>query len=214
MIAFEPESGRLFLEFIDAPTLKDLVTDQTYATNPERIHIILKHLAEVVADLHEGVLCSHPVIHNDLKPCNLMVLPGDEVSLIDFSHSYVPNHNPSFVTERDRDPIGTAKYMAPEKWDCNYSLGNQSDVFAFGVLGYVAATGQYPFEGTPAQLEEIIKNTQPVYPLKLNVPISRNLASIIMDCLAKDPKGRPTMRHVADSLRLSQQVSRPSYNFE
>ena len=215
LIAFEPETCRLFLEFIDSPTLKDLIATKVYQAQPERIHGILTRLAETVADLHEGVLCTGPIVHGDLKPCNLMILPGDEVKLIDFSHAYKPTQKPSYVSARDNNPIGTAKYLSPERWECDYSKGKESDVFAFGVLGYVAATGQYPFEGDPAQLEKIIKTNQPVSPLKLNVPISRNLASIITDCLIKEPSRRPSMRHVANALQISQQaITRSSIPLE
>jgi serine/threonine-protein kinase len=121
----------------------------------------------------------------------------DEIRLIDFSHSFFEGNLPPFITDKKQNPSGTAKYTAPEKWDGDFTKGFESDVFAFGVLAYYATTGKHPFDGDPAQIEQAIRETEPVSPLKIEMPVHRSLAVIILQCLEKNPAQRPTMEQVA-----------------
>jgi len=198
-IGFDGDKCQLVLEYIEAPTLKELTGAGLHQTNPDRVYHLLTSLAQTVADLHNGKQCQAPIIHNDLKPCNVLV-QGNKAHLIDFTHAYIHQQKPAFLTKRDVNPIGTAAYMSPEKWDCNYSFGKESDVWAFGVLAYLTATGHYPFTGSNAQIEQAACEMEPISPLKFGT-VSRNLTVLIMECLNKNPKRRPTMEHLANSLQ-------------
>ena len=107
-----------------------------------------------MADLHDGILCDRPIVHNDLKSMNVLVpmASPEESLLIDFSHSYFCDNLPPFITDKKEDRVGTAKYMALEKWEGDFEHGCKSDVFAFGVMAYYACTGKHPFEGEQAQI--------------------------------------------------------------
>src|SRR5690242_15963203 len=127
-LAYEATSHRLFLEFIEAATLNDLVKAGVTTRDPGRTHKILQSVAETVADMHAGIFCGRPIIHNDLKSMNVLVpaaFPGESI-LIDFSHSYFESNLPPFIADKKQDLVGTAKYMAPEKWDKDYSHGFKS----------------------------------------------------------------------------------------
>jgi serine/threonine protein kinase len=198
-LAYDAATHRLFLEYLEAVTLNELVQTGVTLKDQSRTHKILQCVAETVADMHAGILCDRPIIHNDLKSMNVLVptaFPTEGI-LIDFSHSYFAGYLPPFITDKKNDPVGTAKYMAPEKWDGDYTNGFKSDVFAFGVMAYYACTGRHPFDGEPARIEKQIREVTPPSPIQAGFDVLRNISAIIMSCLEKKPEQRPTMEFVA-----------------
>ena len=200
-LAFDATSHHLFLEYIEATTLHDLVKAGETLKNPARTHQLLQSVAETTADMHAGILCGRPIVHNDLKSMNVLVPAAAprETILIDFSHSYFEHHLPPFIVDKKNNPVGTARYLAPEKWDGDFTHGFKSDVFAFGVMAYYAYTGRHPFEGDLAQIEQQIREATPPSPIELGVNVLRNTLATMMACLAKKPAQRPSMEHVARS---------------
>lgn len=198
-LAYDAMTHRLFLEFIEGTTLQELIRLGVTCKQPARTHRILQSVAETVADMHAGIFCGRPIVHNDLKSMNVLVpvAEPDDMRLIDFSHSYFDGNLPPFITDKKHEPSGTAKYLAPEKWDGDFTKGFEGDVFAFGVLAYYATTGKHPFDGSPADIEDVIRKTTPPSPLKSKHHVLRNTALIIMACLEKDPGRRPPMEKVA-----------------
>jgi serine/threonine-protein kinase len=198
-LAYDDASHRLFLEFVEGAPLHELVMAGITLQDPGRTHQLLQSVAETVADMHAGILCGRPIVHNDLKSMNVLVPAAAprETRLIDFSHAYFEGHLPPFITDHKHDPAGTAKYMAPEKWAGNYEHGLKSDVFAFGVLAYFACTGRHPFEGDQAQLEQQVRERKPPSPIELGARVLRSTVAAIMSCLEKEPERRPAMEHVA-----------------
>jgi serine/threonine protein kinase len=200
-LAYDPITHRLFLEYIEGETLDELARKGVTGNDRGRTHRLLQSLAETIADMHAGIFCGQPLVHNDLK-CGNVLVPAtapDGTLLIDFSHSYFEGSPPDFITNKKEDPKGTALYSAPEKWDGDFTEGFKSDVFAFGVTAYYASTGMYPFEGTPAQIERAMHQGKPASPLKPGHNLLRTTADVIMSCLEKNPKRRPTMERVAQA---------------
>jgi len=198
-LAYDAAAHRLFLEYVEGTTLNELVRAGVTVKDRSRTHKILQSVAETVADMHSGILCDRPIIHNDLKSMNVLVpaaLPAEAI-LIDFSHAYFAGYLPPFITDKRQNPVGTAKYMSPEKWDGDYTNGFKGDVFAFGVMAYYACTGRHPFEGEPAQIEKQIREMTPPTPIQAGFDVLRNTSVIIMSCLEKRPEQRPSMEHVA-----------------
>jgi serine/threonine-protein kinase len=154
-----------------------------------------------VADLHAGIFCGRPIIHNDLKSMNVLVPTAQpaEIRLIDFSHSYFAGYLPPYIADKKENPVGTAKYMAPEKWDGDYTNGFKGDVFAFGVMAYYAYTGKHPFDGEVAMIEKQIREMAPPSPIQLGFDVLRNTSVTVMSCLEKKPDQRPSLEQVARS---------------
>jgi serine/threonine protein kinase len=198
-LAFDAATHRLFLEYIEGATLHELVRAGVTRAHPGRTHRLLQSVAETMADLHAGILCGRPIVHNDLKDMNVLVPDAapEETRLIDFSHSYFEGNPPSFILDKKHNPAGTARYTAPEKWEGDFTKGFMADVFAFGVMAYYASTGKYPFDGTQAQIERGIMEVTPPSPLKLVNNVLRNTVVVIMACLEKNPDRRPSMAQVA-----------------
>jgi len=198
-LAYDAATHRLFLEYIEAETLDDLVRQGVTLTDQRRTHRLLQSLAETVADMHAGIFCGQPLVHNDLKSRNVLVpvtAPG-ETRLIDFSHSFFEGNLPPFITDKKQNPAGTAQYSAPEKWEGDFTKGFKGDVFAFGVTAYYAYMGKYPFDGAIAKIGRAIQELPTPSPLKRGHNLLRNTAAIIMDCLEKNPDRRPSMEQVA-----------------
>ena len=198
-LAYDAALHQLFLEYVEATTLHDLVNAGETINDPARTHQLLQSVAETVADMHAGILCDRPIVHNDLKSMNVLVpvaTPND-TRLIDFTHSYFEGNLPPFIVDKKHNPAGTAKYLAPEKWAGDFANGFKGDVFAFGVLAYYACTGKHPFDGSPAQIERAIREESPASLLKSAVHVHRSLVVIIMQCLEKIPDHRPSMEQVA-----------------
>ena len=198
-LAYDAAAHRLFLEFVEATTLNELVQSGVTVKDQSRTHKILQSVAETVADMHGGILCDRPIIHNDLKSMNVLVPLASPMEgiLIDFSHSYFAGNLPPFITDKREKPMGTAKYMAPEKWDDDYTNGFKSDVFAFGVMAYFACTGKHPFDGDTARIKKQIQEVTPPSPIQLGFDVLRNISAIIMSCLEKKSEQRPSMEFVA-----------------
>jgi len=198
-LAYDAAKHRLFLEYIEAETLQHLIQTGITRAQPGRTHRLLQSVAETVADLHAGIFCGRPIVHNDLKSMNVLVpmAAPDDTRLIDFTHSYFEGNLPPFIVDKKHNPAGTAKYLAPEKWAGDFTDGFRGDVFAFGVMAYYACTGKHPFDGSPAQIEHAIREQEPASLLKSEFPVHRSLAVIIMQCLEKIPDQRPSMEQIA-----------------
>lgn len=198
-LAYDAGAHRLFLEYIEGATLHELVQAGVTRADPGRTHRLLQSVAETVADMHEGIWCGRPIVHNDMKSKNILVPAAapEETRLIDFSHSYFEGNLPPFITDKKNNPAGTVKYSAPEKWEGDFTKGFKGDVFGFGVMAYYACTGKHPFDGSKAQIEKAIREVTPPSPLKLVNNVLRNTVVIIMACLEKNPDRRPSMEHVA-----------------
>ena len=199
MLAYEAASHHLFLEYVEATTLNELVQAGVTLKERGRTHKILQSVAETVADLHSGIFCGRPIVHNDLKSMNVLVpavLPAETV-LIDFSHSYFAGNLPPFIADKQQSPVGTAKYMSPEKWAGDFTHGFKGDVFAFGVMAYYGYTGRHPFDGEAAAIEQQIREATPLSPIQMGFDVFRSISVTIMSCLEKKPEQRPSMEYVA-----------------
>jgi len=211
MLAFDATTHRLFLKYIEAATLNELVQTGVTLKESARTHKMLQSVAETVADLHAGIFCGRPAVHNDLKCMNVLVPTArpTETSLIDFSHSYFADYLPPFIADKKENPVGTAKYMAPEKWAGDYMHGFKSDVFAFGVMAYYACTGRHPFDGDAAQIEKQIREVMPPSPIQLGFEVLRSTSVVIMSCLEKKPEQRPSMEQVARNYAEAASLFKP-----
>lgn len=198
-LAYDATTHQLFLEYVEGTSLHDLVKAGATLKDPARTHRLLQCVAETTADLHAGILCDRPIVHNDLKSMNVLVPDAAprEAILIDFSHSYFEHHLPPFIVDQKNNPVGTARYLAPEKWDGDFTQGFKSDVFAFGVMAYFAYTGKHPFEGSVTEIEQQIREATPKSPIELGVQVLRNTFAIVISCLEKKPERRPSMEFIA-----------------
>jgi TolB-like protein/Tfp pilus assembly protein PilF len=148
----------------------------------------------LAAQISEALAAAHSqaVIHSDIKPENIMVLPGDRVKLLDFG---VARHEVEETVTISQLPVhspiaGTLAYMAPEKF-AGSSGDARSDLFSFGVLLYEMAAGKRPFRGPNAMAlaAQVMKEDPEPFPGEEGTA-SAVLSRITFKLLQKDPASR------------------------
>lgn len=152
-IVDEEHGMLLIMEYIDGELLSD-VLQETNLSVPETIELGI-HLARGLADLH-----AVGVIHRDIKPSNIMirVLPNGMQRAIIFDlglsrfNPIVPlepddNSSSDVTATASRVAIGTPAYMAPEQILDARRATEASDIYAAGVVLYLAVSGRHPFVG-------------------------------------------------------------------
>src|SRR5436190_1634340 len=148
------------------------------------VELIVK-LARTVQYAHE-----HNILHRDIKPGNILLDAKGEPHLTDFGLARLVEAE-STVT-RTREVLGTPSYMAPEQAAGETAkLGKATDVYGLGAVLYQLLTGHPPFAGgTTYETIRLLLNTEPRQPRVLNRKIDRDLSTICLKCLEKDPKRR------------------------
>ncbi len=190
--------GRPFfsLEFVDGPSLADVIGGKP---RPWR------HAAEMVETLARAVHAIHErgLIHRDLKPANVLLTSAGVPKITDFG--LAKNLDGGGLTATG-DILGTPIYMAPEQAAGKvHDIGTHTDVYALGVILYEMLTGRPPF--LAAMSIEIVRQViadEPLSPSRLQPKVPRDLVTICLKCLEKDPKKRySSALALADDLRRS-----------
>jgi serine/threonine protein kinase/WD40 repeat protein len=138
------------------------------------------------------------ILHRDIKPSNLLLDLQGTVWITDFGLAKAEGADDLTQTG---DIVGTVRYMAPERFD-GRSLP-QGDVYALGVTLYELLTLRPAFDdANRARLIDKVLHEPPAPPRKLDRGIPRDLETVVLKCLAKDPRDRyATAEALADDLR-------------
>ena len=152
----------------------------------QAIELITK-VARIVHYAHE-----HGILHRDIKPGNILLDQKGEPHLTDFGLARLVETE-STVT-RTMEVLGTPSYMPPEQAvGNNDAVSSVTDVYGLGAVLYQLLTGQAPFAGgTTYETIKLLLDTEPRQPRLLNPKIDRDLSTICLKCLEKDPKRRYT----------------------
>jgi serine/threonine-protein kinase len=168
--------------------------------------------AELVATLAEAVQVAHQsgIVHRDLKPANILLQSKAKSGNLESDHErnggfrisdFIPKiadfglarHFDSVTAlTRTGDRMGTPSYMAPEQaMGKTRAIGPAADIYSLGAVLYELLTGSPPFRGeTTAETELQVIFQDPVPPSRLNPRVPRDLETICLKCLAKDPPRR------------------------
>src|SRR5437016_4097703 len=154
--------------------------------------ISIRNAAELIAKLARTVHYAHEhgILHRDIKPGNILVDAKGEPHLTDFGLARLLETK-STVTHT-MDVLGTPSYMAPEQASGhNEQLTSATDVYGLGAVFYQLLTGHPPFAGgTTYETVRLVLETEPRQPRFWNQKIDRELSTICLKCLEKDPKRR------------------------
>ncbi len=181
------------LELLEAGSLGDLLrgTPQT----GERSAAIVATLARAVHAAHEA-----GIIHRDLKPSNVLFASEDTPKVTDFG--LAKRLEESGQTETGQ-VLGSPSYIPPEQAQGrSKEVGPTADVYALGAILYETLTGRPPFKGTtPIDTVMQVLHDEPLPPSRLSPHVPRNLETICLKCLAKEPLRRyPTAVALAEDL--------------
>ena len=154
---------------------------------PRRGAELIAKVARTVHYAHE-----HGILHRDIKPGNILLDAKGEPHLTDFGLARLVESESS-VTQT-LDVLGTPSYMAPEQaLGNNAAVSSATDVYGLGAVLYQLLTGQPPFAGGATyETIKLLLDTEPRQPRLLNPKIDRDLSTICLKCLEKDPKRRYT----------------------
>jgi tetratricopeptide (TPR) repeat protein/predicted Ser/Thr protein kinase len=132
----------------------------------------------------------HGVLHRDVKPGNILLDAKGEPHLTDFGLARLVETE-STVT-RTLEVLGTPSYMAPEQAAGNKAqLTSVTDVYGLGAVLYQLLTGHPPFAGaTTYETVRMVLETQPRQPRLYNPKVDRDLETICLKCLEKEPAKR------------------------
>jgi TolB-like protein/predicted Zn-dependent protease len=145
-------------------------------------------MAKVARTVHYAH--EHGIFHRDIKPGNILLDAQGEPHLTDFGLARLVETE-STVT-RTKEILGTPSYMAPEQAvGETRKLTSATDVYGLGAVLYQLLTGQPPFAGgTTYETVKLLLETEPRPPRLLNPKIDRDLSTICLKCLEKDPQRR------------------------
>jgi hypothetical protein len=162
-----------------------------------------REAATMLATLAEAVQVAHQagIVHRDLKPANILLQKKPEIRHSKSETDFEPKISDFGLARRlDGDagltqtgvPMGTPSYMAPEQATGQMrAIGPGVDVYALGAILYELLTGRPPFRGeTPAETLQQVIHQEPVPPARLNPKVPRDLETVCLKCLRKEPQGR------------------------
>jgi serine/threonine protein kinase/formylglycine-generating enzyme required for sulfatase activity len=159
--------------------------------------------AQIVQTLARAVQAAHEqgIVHRDLKPANVLLAADGTPKVTDFG---LAKQGDSGMTATG-EVLGTPSYMAPEQAaGKTREVGPAADIYALGAILYELLTGRPPFKGTSSwDTVQLVVSTEPVPPSRLQPKVPRDLETICLKCLHKDPS-----RRYARAAELAQDLGR------
>ncbi len=149
-----------------------------------------REAARIVHDVAQGLAAAHAagLIHRDVKPANVMLdAHTGRARLTDFG---LARFSEDGTLTQGNVVCGTPEYMSPEQATDPESADSRSDVYALGVTLYHCLTGSPPFRGRPLDVLEQHRRDFPVPPSRLNRLVPRDLETICLKAMGREPARR------------------------
>jgi eukaryotic-like serine/threonine-protein kinase len=188
------------MDFVEGRTLAQEI--RAGPMTSARAARIAEHIARAVHHAH-----LHGILHRDLKPSNVLLDAADEPHVTDFGLAKLFDEasrgNRSLTMTGQ--VVGSPAWMAPEQaFGQPDQLTPSADVYSLGSMLYEMLTGRPPFHGeTPQAIFEQARTADPVTPRRLNASVPRDLETVCLHCLEKQPSHR-----YASALLLADDLAR------
>ncbi|MEQ8786980.1 MAG: protein kinase [Pirellulaceae bacterium] len=175
------------MDFVQGRSLSEMIRDESLSP---------RYAAELIRTTAQAVQFAHrnDTLHRDLKPANILIDAEGQPHITDFGLAkFTSDDDPaSAELTASGQILGTPSYMSPEQAQGRQShIGPATDIYSLGAVLYAALTGRAPFVAdTPLDtLLQVIRN-EPVAPRALNPKVPRDLETICLKCLEKEPHKR------------------------
>ncbi|MFC7728611.1 serine/threonine-protein kinase [Actinomadura keratinilytica] len=180
------DDGRpyLVMELLDGRDLGAVMREHPHGLPLPTVRDLGAQVAEALGAAHE-----RGVVHRDVKPANIMVLPGDRVKILDFGIARYADRTSELTGSA---VVGTPAFMAPEQFEQGARPDARTDLYALGAVLFVMLTGRPPFaaDTVGALVKKIVLDPPPrVRELRPEIP--EDLDGLVAALLAKNPADRP-----------------------
>ncbi|MDQ0680755.1 hypothetical protein QFZ30_004137 [Arthrobacter pascens] len=183
----EEGSAYLVMELVPGQPLSSII-EHEQVLSPDRTLSMIAQTARALSVAH-----AQGLVHRDIKPGNLLIMPDGRVKVTDFGIARLADQVPLTQTGQ---VMGTAQYLAPEQATGQTATGS-SDIYSLGVIGYECLTGRRPFSGE-SQIAIALAQVNDAPP-PLPDTLAKPVRALLMSMLSKDPKNRP-----ANAIKLSE----------
>ncbi|MBF8377615.1 Stk1 family PASTA domain-containing Ser/Thr kinase [Alicyclobacillus mali] len=205
-VGVEDGQQYIVMEYVDGPTLKDVIVERAPLPVEEVIRIS-RQICSALQHAHE----LH-VVHRDIKPHNILMTKSGQVKVADFGIARAATGQ-TIAHRQATTVLGSVHYFSPEQARGG-PTDAKSDIYSLGVVMYEMLTGKLPFEGDSPVSVALKHLREPfVEPRQLNRDIPQSVENIVLRCLVKEPEGRyPDMAAVmADLDAALQRPNEPKF---
>ena len=171
----------IVMEYIEGITLKEYIEQRGSLRWKDAVHFTIQIL--------KGLQHAHDkgIVHRDVKPQNIMVLPDGTIKVTDFGIARFARSDQRTITDK---AIGSVHYISPEQAR-GEKTDEKSDIYSLGVILYEMITGQLPFQAESAVSVAIMQlQREPKTPTEINGSIPMGLEQITMHAMQKTPERR------------------------
>ncbi|MBS0190344.1 MAG: serine/threonine-protein kinase [Phycisphaerales bacterium] len=168
-----------------------------FKANPRAATEFMVQIAEAISHAH-----MRGILHRDLKPANILVDETGNPHITDFG--LAKQVESDIEITQSGAIVGTPAYMAPEQASGKRGgITTATDIYGLGAVFYTLLTGRAPFSGeSVVETLDAVRHAPPSRPSGIAAGIPRDLETICLKCLEKDPKRRyPSAQALADDLR-------------
>ncbi len=171
----------IVMEYIDGITLKEYIENSGPLSWNEAVHFTLQILRGLQHAHDKGV------VHRDIKPQNIMVLPDGIIKVADFGIARFARSDQETITDK---AIGSVHYISPEQAK-GEKTDEKADIYSVGVMLYEMLTGKLPFQAESAVSVAIMQlQKEPTLPRDINGSIPEGLEQVTMHAMQKEGSRR------------------------
>lgn len=176
-VNFTDRINYIVMEHIDGITLKEYIQQQGVLTWKDAVHFT-QQILRALQHAHD-----RGIIHRDIKPQNIMLLPDGSLKVMDFGIARFARSENRTITDK---AIGSVHYISPEQARGD-ETDAKADLYSTGVILFEMLTGQLPFEADTAVSVAIKQiSDKPVSPRSINADIPEGLEEITLKAMQKD----------------------------
>lgn len=172
----------IVMEYVAGTTLKDYIYSESGKSIKNAVSVVVQ-LLKALSHAHEN-----GIVHRDVKPQNVMLLPDGSIKVMDFGIARFAMSQSRTISNQT---IGSVHYISPEQANGESTVDHQSDIYSVGIILYEMLCRKLPFDGdNPIAVAIKQVDDAPVPPTLFNDKIPEGLEEIVLCAMAKSPKIR------------------------